>query len=227
MADIIEIAPEVVNGDTLTLTPKEDGVTLQENSSYVITIKGLVSQDGKKTLPTTRLSITTSVSPMYCTLASVKSLVATFNIPDTDILSYIRDASNYADFIASENSTSSSTTNTTLDFAKEQFTRVKALIDCLVRGVINQSVSSGDKYTLDVASIEENADLSSLTKLLDLLKPILKKWQDAIRGYYNEGRAAPVATRIGLKSDTNSDVTHTTVDKILNDFTRTPPEGNG
>lgn len=62
--------------------------------------------------------------------------------------------------------------------------------------------------------------------MLDLLRGNLKEWQDAIRGYYNEGRAAPVATRIGLKASSNSEVTHTTVDMILNDWTRTMPESS-
>ena len=67
---------------------------------------------------------------------------------------------------------------------------------------------------------------AAFAKLLDRLRKNLHDWQDALRGYYNEGRAKPKATRIGTKSNTNSQIAHTTVDKILNDFSRTMPEGN-
>ena len=220
----IDCTFDVLNGDTISITPSNN-ITIQDNSTYSIKITGLKSLDGTKSLPTTQIKITTAVSPMYCTLASLNALVKSFGIPETDLLSYIRDASKYADFISGNSTTTSS--DTTTEFAKEQFTRTKATLDAILRGVIDQSYSgSSGKYTLDVASIEESASTSTLKDLLDLLRGNLKEWQDAIRGYYNEGRAAPVATRIGLKASSNSEVTHTTVDMILNDFTRTMPESS-
>ena len=218
----IEATFEVVNKNTLSITPTE---TIQDNSTYTIKISGLKSANKEKLLPTTQIKITTAISPAYCTLSSLKALVNTFNIPETDLLSYIRDASNYADFI-SGSSVSSSTNSSTTSFAKEQFTRTKATLDCLLRGTIEKAYSSGNKYTLDVATLEDSTNAEAFSNLIDLLKDELTKWQDAIRGYYNEGRVAPTATRISLKSTTNSEVSDTTVDKILNDFTRTMPGRN-
>ena len=60
--------------------------------------------------------------------------------------------------------------------------------------------------------------------LIDALKKALQKWQDAVRGYYNEGRVKPKATRIGIKSSQNSDVSFTTIDSILQDYTRSMPQ---
>lgn len=197
---------------------------IKDNSIYVITLSGIKSIDGKKELkPKTKIEVITAVTPMYCTLQSLSALVQNFNIPEKDLLIYIRDASKYADFISGNKT---NTSNTSIDFAKEQFTKTKAVLDCLVRGVVQKSYSDGSKYTLDVATYEERSNLTELQKLIDALKKDLLKWQDAIRGFYNEGRVAPVATRIGIKSNTNSEVAHTTVDTILNDLTRTPPEGS-
>lgn len=197
---------------------------IKDNSIYVITLSGIKSIDGKKELkPKTKIEVITAVTPMYCTLQSLSALVQNFNIPEKDLLIYIRDASKYADFISGNKT---NTSNTSIDFAKEQFTKTKAVLDCLVRGVVQKSYSDGSKYTLDVATYEERSNLTELQKLIDALKKDLLKWQDTIRGFYNEGRVAPVATRIGIKSNTNSEVAHTTVDTILNDLTRTPPEGS-
>lgn len=197
---------------------------IKNDSIYTITLSGIKSLDGTKKLKKTKIEIITAVTPMYCTLQSLSALVQNFNIPEKDLLIYIRDASKYADFISGNKANTSN--NASIDFAKEQFTKTKAVLDCLVRGVVQKSYSDGSKYTLDVATYEERSNLSELQKLIDALKKDLLKWQDAIRGYYNEGRVAPVATRIGIKSNTNSEVSHTTVDTILNDFTRTPPEGS-
>lgn len=217
----IECSYEIIDSNTLSIIPSTE---VKDNSVYKIKISGLKSSDGKKILPDTTIEVLTAVSPMYCTLNSLKALIDKFNISEKNLLMYIRDASNYADFIGS--STTSSTNSSSIDFAKEQFTRTKATLDCLLRGIIDKSYEDGSKYTLDVATFEESSNLEILEKLIDDLKKDLVKWQDAVRGYYNEGRVAPVVTRIGIKSNTNSDVSHTTVDTILNDFTRTPPEGS-
>lgn len=60
--------------------------------------------------------------------------------------------------------------------------------------------------------------------MLDRLAKELQKWQDAIRGYYNEGRVKPRATRVGIKSSQNSDVAYTTLDSIIQDVTRNVPQ---
>ena len=82
----------------------------------------------------------------------------------------------------------------------------------------------GGTYTLGDATLQDSINSTSFKNMIKMLQDDLKKWEDAIRGYYNEGRVKPKATRIGLKSSSNSDVSQITVDTILNDITRTPPQ---
>ncbi len=218
----VDCSYEVVNGNELDIdlaTPPVD------NSKYTIRIRGLKSSDGTKTLPSMSINVVTAMSPMYCSLASLQALVSNFGIPEEDLLSFIRDGSRYADFVGQDKTTTSENAND--QFAREELVRCKASIDCLMRGAMSKTMSGGNTYTLDVATLQEGTNASAFKNLIDGLRKELKKWEDAVRGYYNEGRAKPKATRIGTKSDTNSTIAHTTVDKILNDFTRTMPEGNG
>ena len=210
------------DGSTLYISPPE-GSEFQTNSEYVITITGLTTTDGTA-IPTVNIDTIMPLSPMYCTLGSVSALVSTFDIPKKDMLVYIRDASLEADFI--EGSTYG-TSSDRVQFAKQQFVKTKVVLDCLMRSMMEATSSGvGARYKLDAAEIEESLNTSAYKALLaDLWKDLLK-WQDAIRGYVNEGRAKPKATRIGLKSDQNSDISHTTADKILNDISRTTPERN-
>ncbi len=231
-AETVKFNYEVVNGNTLSIIPAADEsnnntvASIQDNSTYTIKIKGLQSADKTKTLPTTQFNVTTAISPAHCTLASLQALVTNLGIPEQDLLTYIRDASKEADFIAgdlSSTNTSSTSSDADTEYAKEQYTRTRAMIDALLRGTISKALDGDNKWTLDLASLEESLDIGSLTDLIDSLRSTLPKWQDAIRGYTNEGRAAPKATRISLKSS-SSDVSATTVDQILNDITRSMPE---
>lgn len=192
---------------------------LENNSSYTITIKGVIDQATGKTLPDQTLIIKTPYSPMYCTLESLKMIVDTFEIPEQNLLSFIRDASKYADFV-------SGGTANPKDFAVEEFTRTKAILDCLVRTFMTRSYDGGNRYKLDTVEYEDSVNSTSFKSLIDALKKALREWQDAIRGYYNEGRVKPKATRIGIKSSQNADVSYTTVDTILQDYTRSMPQWN-
>lgn len=203
-----------VTGNLLDIMP----ASIKDNSTYQIRITGVTSLDGTKTYPPKIFTITTAMSPMYCTLRSLKAVTGTFDIPDTDMLSYIRDASKYADFVAGGTAVK---TGQSVPFAVEQFTRTKATLDCLLRTYMSRTTTgSGSTYKLGDAEITESANSTSFKNLINALKDALKKWQDAIRGYYNEGHAKPKATRVGIKASENSDVSQITVDAIINDFTR-------
>ena len=89
---------------------------------------------------------------------------------------------------------------------------------------MNRTLDGGNKYKLDTVEYEDSVNSASFKNLIDALKKALQKWQDAVRGYYNEGRVKPKATRIGIKSSQNSDVSFTTVDSILQDYTRNMPQ---
>lgn len=201
------------NPKELQITPEK----LENNSSYTITIKGIIDASTGKTLPDKTIVIKTPYSPMYCTLESLKMVVDTFEIPEQNLLSFIRDASKYADFVSGGEADST-------DFAVEEFVRTKAVLDCLVRTFMNRSVEGGNRYKLDTVEYEDSTNSVAFKSLIDALKKALQKWQDAVRGYYNEGRVKPKATRIGIKSSQNSDVSYTTVDTLLQDFSRSMPQ---
>lgn len=216
----VESTLEVINDNTLEVTPTP---APQDNSEYTITIKGVKDMDGN-VMPPKQYKIITAMSPMYCTLKSLKSLTYQFGIPDDVLLMYIRDASQEVDFIVQDETTT--TTDANDEYARAEYVRTKALINCLMQSAMDRTVNGGGSYKLDVAELEDSSNSAAFAKLLDRLRKNLHDWQDALRGYYNEGRAKPKATRIGTKSNTNSQIAHTTVDKILNDFSRTMPEGN-
>jgi len=205
-------------GNILEITPA-DGIL--DNSKYTIRIKGLKSADGTKILPEKVFTIVTAITPMYCTLNSLKALVDSFGVPEANLLSYIRNASREADFIAGGTAVKK---GKAVPFEVEQFVRTRATIDCLTRACMDKTLTGGGMYRLGDASLEDSTNSNAFRNMIKLLQDDLKKWQDAIRGYYNEGRVAPKATRIGLKSSSNSDVSQITVDNILNDISRTMPQ---
>ncbi len=208
------------DGQSIVVRPEGEDAAIVNNSVYKITITGLKDVEGN-TLPPFVASIRTPYSPLYCSLDSLKMVVDTFGIPDENMLSYRRQASKEADFITGGTAVKN---RRTPDFAVEQFVRTKATFDCLSRGFMDRAYSgAGAKYVLDTAEFQDSLNSTAFRTMLDRLAKELQKWQDAIRGYYNEGRVKPKATRLGIKSSQNSDVKFTSVDTILQDATRSMP----
>ena len=205
-------------GNILEVAPT-DGIL--DNSKYIIRIKGITDLTGAKIFPEQVFTITTAITPMYCTLNSLLALVDSFGVPETNLLSYIRTASKEADFIAGGTAVKK---GKPVPYEVEQFVRTKATLDCLIRACMDRTMQGGGTFKLGDAEMQDSINSTSFKNMIKLLQDDLKKWQDAIRGYYNEGRVKPKATRIGLKSSSNSDVNQTTVDTILNDISRTPPQ---
>lgn len=202
---------------TVTIIPKK----ILANSFYFVTLTGLKDEEGKTLEPVT-VEYRTPYSPLYCSLYSLKLVVDTFGIPDENMLSYIRQASKEAEFV-DEGKTIKQ--GQPIPFAVEQFTRTKATYDCLTRAFMDRAYSGGgSEYTLDVATYKDSLNSTAFKNLLDRLAKELQKWQDAIRGYFNEGRVKPKATRVGIKSSQNSDVSFTTLDSIIQDATRNMPQ---
>lgn len=202
------------DGSIVTFTPTKK---LKDNSIYEVTLTGLTDADGNSMEPVT-VTYRTPYSPLYCSIDSLKLVVNTFGLSDEAMLSYVRQASREADFIAGG-------TADATDFAVQQFVRTKATYDCLTRMFMDRTYSGGGaKYKLDTAEYQDSLNSAAFKQLLDRLGEELQKWQDAIRGYINEGRAKPKATRIGLKSAQNADVKQTTLDSIIMDATRNVPQ---
>ena len=196
---------------------------IKDKSQYEVRIKGLQSPDGTANLDTFKYTFVTSMSPAYCTVSDLAVFRDTFDIPESMILYYIREASKYADYIkeASADIVSSSTTKAEITFPMFQFVRTKVMLDCLLKAFINKAAGAGIKGTLGKISFENTEKYSSnLDDLLDFLKAQLKLWQDAIRGYELEGRAAPVWSKKAYKTQDP-----TTFAQLINDIQREEPTG--
>ena len=145
----VESTLEVINDNTLEVTPTP---APQDNSEYTITIKGVKDMDGN-VMPPKQYKIITAMSPMYCTLKSLKSLTYQFGIPDDVLLMYIRDASQEVDFIVQDETTT--TTDANDEYARAEYVRTKALINCLMQSAMDRTVNGGGSYKLDVAELED------------------------------------------------------------------------
>lgn len=209
-------ATYTVTGPILEIVPE----TISDNSTYQIKISGVTSLDGKKTFPPQIINVTTAASPMYCSLSSMRAVTNGFDIPDNVMISYIRDASKYADFVAGGSAIKKGSKE--VPFAVEQFVRTKSTLDCLMNSFMTKTTSGGGSYTLGDAEVKDPTNSTAFKSIIKPLQDALKMWTDAIRGYYNEGRVKPRATRVGLKASENSDVSQITIDTILNDMSRSP-----
>lgn len=212
---VAEIKYEDDTKNVVMISPKE----LLANSDYTFTISGVRNKNGEL-LEKKNFIIRTEYKPMYCTLTSLKMITDAYEIPDDNMRSYIRDASKYADYIISQTKSKIKTDS----FAVENFVKTKATYDCLMRMIMSTGFDKDNRYKLDVIEYEHEKDLDALRGLLDDLAKQIKVWEDAVRGYWPEGRAKPKVTRIGIKSSSNTDVAWTTTESLLQDIARSVPQ---
>jgi hypothetical protein len=212
---VAEIKYEDDTKNVVMISPKE----LLANSDYTFTISGVRNKNGEL-LEKKNFTIRTEYKPMYCTLTSLKMITDAYEIPDDNMRSYIRDASKYADYIISQTKSKIKTDS----FAVENFVKTKATYDCLMRMIMSTGFDKDNRYKLDVIEYEHEKDLDALRGLLDDLVKQIKVWEDAVRGYWPEGRAKPKVTRIGIKSSSNTDVAWTTTESLLQDIARSVPQ---
>lgn len=210
-------AAYTVDGNILDITLDE----IKDSSKYIIKISGIKSVDGARELPVQTFTVVTAISPAYCTLADLKSVTEGFGVSDENMLSYIRSASNFADFVAS----STKISGAALIYSKGELTKVKAALDCLMTSFVGGTfASAGKRWKLGEDELEEADRAGAFKNLLDWLRWLLRYWTDAVRGYINPGRTPPKATRLGINAADNSDVAYITVDSLIGDFTRDVPQ---
>jgi len=209
---------EIVNSkitytdNILTITLEDEEI--QDNYQYEIRLKNFKSQDEKSVLDEYTYKVVTKMSPAYCKISDVAILVDTFDVPETTILYYIREASKYVDYIMD------STNQTEITYPMLSFVKTKVMIDCLLKAYVNKAAGSGIKGTLGVISFENTEKYAtSIDDLLDSLYKQLKGWEDALKGYEREGRAAP---KFAVKASETSD--STTFSEIVNSIDRELPD---
>jgi hypothetical protein len=203
-----------IDGNTLTIIPTNPIVN---NSQYIIKIKSLQSKTNSyKKTKNLSYTITTELSPMYCTLNDVMYLVDTFDIPEEQVLYFIRESSKYADYVMDATSV---TANAEATFAMKQFVRTKTTIDCLLKAFIKKAAGFGVRGQIGVIQFQDEENYgTSIGTLLDDLKKALKGWEDALRGFEHEGRVKPRSAKRSYKQ-----TEQTLFSSISNDLTRDMP----
>lgn len=184
---------------------------IKDNAIYTVRIRNLRSKDKTRELPDAKYEVTTAMSPMYCKVDDIKTLVDVFDIPESTILMMIRRASKEADFI---NGKPVDTTKG-IPFEVEQFTAVKASLLALLRAYAVGGAESGLEGTLGKISFKNGDKLASIKALIDRLRREAKTWQEAIRGYVLEGRNV---SKFALRG--NKSLRPTPVHAILDDWSR-------
>lgn len=196
-----------VLGNCLEITPDE---AIEDNTVYEVHLRNIVSKGGKE-YPNQKFEITTAMTPMYCSVDEIKTLVDVFDIPESTILLMIRRASREADFI---NGKPVDTTKG-IPFEVEQFVAVKASLLALLRAYAIGGSESGLEGTLGKITFRNGDELTSIKALIDRLRDAAKKWQEAIRGYVFEGRNV---SKYALRG--NWSLRPTPAHAILDDWTR-------
>lgn len=173
-----------VDGSKLILTPTS---AITNNSIYDISLNKISGTDGSTLDPTT-ITTMTKLTPSYASIISVLSLTEDCNIPVTDILYHIREASKFVDYVRNGIAIGS-----TIPFEVEQYVKYKAAHDCVLSFYIKIAADGGGKGQLgDVLFDNGTSRLKDISSLLKDLKAEIKVWEDALRGYKLEGRAKPL-----------------------------------
>lgn len=211
--EIIKTNIKIID-NIISIEPENEKI--QDNFQYEIRLKNFKSKDQKSVLENYNYKVVTKMSPSYCTISDVAILRDIYEIPETTILYYIREASKYVDYIQD---VSGNKSENGITFPMREFVKTKVMIDCLLQAYTKKAAGSGIKGTLGVISFEDTEKYA--TSIDDLLKDLnarLKGWEDALKGYELEGRAKPLsAVRASKAKDS------TTAGEIADSINRDMP----
>lgn len=171
--------------NVLEIIPDE---SLQDNSVYEIAFDLIQSLQGGRKLENGEFKVYTSMTPSYCSLEGVKSLVDAIELPEDKTLYYIRESSKKADYLA----------GTTFDennppFQVNQFVKYRAAHDTLLKYSIDRAARSGLKGVMGEIQFETSDSDDSLSALLKYLSAEAKRWEDELMGEDYRKGAKPKA----------------------------------
>jgi hypothetical protein len=158
---------------------------LKHNSKYTLKLINIENIYGETF--SADIVFNTQMKPMYCDLDAVTSLIGEYKIPDDVILYHIREASKFADYIASQEDILIDEDD--IPFSVTQLVKYYAAHECLLRHTVDLSSSSGLKGTVGNVTFEERESTKDISKLLNHFCLEKDKWKDAMSGYGEEGRA--------------------------------------
>lgn len=220
--EIVKSKFKIIDNAIIIDIDNEDEI-IQDNFQYEIRLKNFKSKDGTSVLDNYTYKVVTEMSPAYCKISDVAQLVDVFEIPESTILYYIREASKQVDYIKSASSTvSTGSSDSEVTFPMREFVKTKTMLDCLLRAYVSKAAGSGIKGTLGVISFENTEKYAtSIADLIADLRKQLKGWEDALKGYELEGRAAPV---YAVKSKKASSQDNTVFSDIVDSMDRELPQ---
>lgn len=189
-----------INNDLLIITPEEP---FEDNSIYEIRITGLKSKAGDVIDKT--FTLCTKLSPIYCSIKAVKTILGHYvDVSDDEILYAIRESSKLADYLYAYRANFKENYNKEMKidpenvpFEVSEFVKYKTAYDLCLSFTIADSASSGISGTVGNVQFSEKEGTKDLSKILKNLLDLIKKWQDAVKGFGIEGRALMQSALIG------------------------------
>lgn len=192
---------------------------LNDNSIYDIKLMRIESVTGDNLTQTFKFA--TSMKPFYVDIDAVNSLIGEHKIPEETIMYHIKEASKFADYLASSDNMIINEDN--IPFPVTQLVKYFAAHECLLRHTIDLSSTLGIQGTVGNVSFNEREQTKDINNLLKHFCREVDKWKDAVRGYENEGRAK---IRTGVKG-VNGSNTMTPFKKNMNLYGRGDLYGRG
>lgn len=169
---------------------------IKDNSIYEIRIGSIKALDKNKSAENLKLEFATQLTPSYCSLEAVNSLVESYQIPEDKILYYIREASLFAEYVKG-----TSYEKDNVPFEVVQYVKYKAAYDSLMRFLIEKSSHIGVRGQIGEISFENPSDFPIAKDLLKELKDEIAKWEEHLKGYGFAGRAKPLSAIRGINAN--------------------------
>ena len=172
--------------DTIEIIP-ENGI--KNNSVYEIRIKNVRDRTKRKMpLEDLELKVTTELTPSYCTVEAVRTIMERDEISDHDILYYIREASQFAEYASGEEFSPDD-----IPYYVRQFVKYRAAYDSLLKFYVEKAAQAGKSGSISEVSFDHGGRFPDINELLEGIKEEVDRWETHVRGFGFQGRAAPQA----------------------------------
>lgn len=174
-----------IYGNTIEIVPSEP---IKDNSIYEITISDVKAWLKSKYVDEIKTKIYTKLSPSYCSLESVMSLIDSISISEDRVLYYIKEASQYADYISG-----TSFDEDKVPFNVSQFVKFRSAHDALLKLFIERASEAGQSGKMGEIEFDVSDNTDAIKDLLDYLKGESDKWEQQVMSEDHTKGAAPKA----------------------------------
>lgn len=161
---------------------------IKDNSVYEIKLRYLKAANSNAELHDQTLVVYTKLTPFYCTVEAVRSIVPFEHIPDSKILYQIRDTSKFVEYV-----TQKTYDQYNVPYNVFNYVKYKTAYDVLLSYYLYVTTAP-TKGTMGDVSYESTFKVSDISDLLDSLKDDIKTAYDSLFGYTYTGPASPQVT---------------------------------